>query len=317
MSDLDHSGESSGSNSLYDGDESKSESYDWTETWLKTVVCFSILLVILGTPGNFWVCLSVVRKKKMRTPINIFLMSIAIADICFSIFYIVMFESILAITKKWIFGDAMLFILKFIRPMSEFLTATIIAVPFVIAIFFQEMRIRSCLIITAFLWTVAASYGIYFGYIGTLVDDPYNGIAYDPSNNVVAWLRITLAFFKIPAPLLIVAFSVILHKVWKKKFLSEGPTSRMMLTVVLVFALYNMVSVLSAIIVMHSGAHFKLRIAIIFVNHFLALVGLIYKPLIYVLFDSDWKEQFKGLSPCCASKRTVQAYSLCRTDNKL
>jgi len=79
------------------------------------------LITVIGLSGNGLVIYVIVTKPRMRTVINLLLLNLAIADVCFVI-VIPPFTAYMQATSSWPFGDVLCRLLHFMVNVTAYVT---------------------------------------------------------------------------------------------------------------------------------------------------------------------------------------------------
>ena len=88
--------------------------YIWPNPYEWVLICFYLVVFVVGIIGNFLVCFAVWRNHSMRTVTNYFIVNLAIAD--FSVILICMPPTVLGdITETWYMGSVMCKIVKYLQ----------------------------------------------------------------------------------------------------------------------------------------------------------------------------------------------------------
>lgn len=80
------------------------QAFIWDNSHTLTIIALSSI-VVLTVSGNFLLLLAVVVNRKLRTPTNYLVVSLAIADLLLGLL-VLPFSATLQVRKEWIFGSA-------------------------------------------------------------------------------------------------------------------------------------------------------------------------------------------------------------------
>ncbi|XP_033116496.1 orexin receptor type 2-like [Anneissia japonica] len=130
------------------------ETFEWIIIGLYIIV-FTIALV-----GNLLVCVAVIRNAHMRSPVNFYIMNLAVADILVTLICMP-FLLVVTVSETWFFGEAACSFVHYFQMVSicvSIFTLTVIAVDRYLAIcrsFHFHSNTRRTIGIIAMVWIVA------------------------------------------------------------------------------------------------------------------------------------------------------------------
>ncbi|XP_076441488.1 allatostatin-A receptor-like [Babylonia areolata] len=224
-----------GCNFTYDYDDSMNHFF-WNE--LVPVVFVYSLTLLLGLVGNSLVIFSISYYRRMRSVTNVFLLSLATADLLL-VLVCVPVKAVAFFAFTWDFGEAMCKLVNYTQSFSmvcSILTLTVISIERVVAVVFPLRAkylctMRHAQIVVLCVWLISAVLAvptalIYIHKEVGVVRKGYWCIKNDTEEGQ-GWLiayetyMLTLLFI-VPIVIMIVAYSVIAVKVWDVSNMRTG-----------------------------------------------------------------------------------------------
>lgn len=275
---------------------------------LQNIISITFLSVgCLGVAINLYVCLIFTKKPIMRTSLSVIFMNLAIADILWCLFSIIMYP-FYETPKAAFLGSTMCTFIIFLSSLADSFLPIAIAAPLVIYSFYNEMNVRKCWLLMCSLWLFAILCAIIPAYNAEHFSTPGND-----STCVITWtltsninheicFEIFNVFIHLGLPIIITATCIIAQKITKKSF-SDNLIHRMCLRIVIIYMILWTPLVMfffwMRFFDTHSGIFYQLHL----VGYGLAMLSMFYKPILYFIYDPPFTKEFKSLMPFCKSSQ--------------
>lgn len=277
---------------------------------------FVLAILFVGVFGNSFVCITVFRKRVMQTPVNVILVNLAIVDIiaCLSSFLMDHFHEVAGHLFMWKFTCR---VVMFIIVLSENFESIIIALPFGVFSFYQHISTRHCSAIILVHWAAAIISAISPAYNTELytIDEQETShcIGSLPNSTLGMFFEIFNTVVRILYPFLATTCCLIAHKLQKKRFLNGNSLHRMLflmvITDIIVWTPFWLLRISNILI--NTEISYNLYTAMYHLSRF----SLIYKPILYILADANFKKEFTALISHCLNRRETENYSLSSVNN--
>lgn len=277
----------------YDYDES-SQLQDTAVTIFVTV--FSFVISLIGIIVNTIVCLVVLRKRKMQTSINVVLVTLAIGDILFCLFYI-MTSPTYYIFDGWIFGKWMCFTSAFVAEFYEFYSIITICTSMCLFLW-QKVNLKMTYVTITIIGLCAATISLFRVIFTQLyvTKDGRSMCTVTWINNDFAAIHLHIKLvINVVIPFVMVIMSFVLRIMFK--FDKNASAIRLLMAIMLIYVLFwSPLTVLQNI-----DLHYGLQISH-FVYMFFDLLSyftVVYKPILYYKMDENF---MKEISQCIKTK---------------
>ena len=205
-----------------------------------TIITMYTLIVVLAFGGNTIVCFTVLRVRRMRTVINLFIVSLAISDILMALFCIPFTFVANLVLNYWPFGDFLCPVVTYLQVVMVFLssfTLTAISLDRYVAIIFpmrQKLTKGPALIIIAIIWILSFVIPIPTGRYSST--HKYVNVSTAPTFCEEIWpldssrriysTAILILQYIMPLAIMTVAYGQIIVVIWLNKTPGEAVSSR-------------------------------------------------------------------------------------------
>ncbi|XP_041364641.1 RYamide receptor-like [Gigantopelta aegis] len=303
-----------------------------------TIITMYTLIVVLAFGGNTIVCFTVLRVRRMRTVINLFIVSLAISDILMALFCIPFTFVANLVLNYWPFGDFLCPVVTYLQVVMVFLssfTLTAISLDRYVAIIFplrQKLTKGPALIIIAIIWILSFVIPIPTGRYSST--HKYVNVSTAPTFCEEIWpldsarkiysTAILILQYIMPLAIMIVAYGQIIVVIWMNKTPGEAVSSRdqrmneskkkitkMMLMVVIIYAVcwlpIHVINITGDVDPsIYDGEHMNI---VWMISHWLAMSNCMYNPIVYCWMNSKFRQGFIQAFSCllCRFKKLNQA----------
>ncbi|XP_046359645.1 RYamide receptor-like [Haliotis cracherodii] len=291
------------------------------------IITMYSLIVILAFGGNLIICYTVMRASRMRTVINLFIVSLAISDLLMALFCIPLTFVANLILNYWPFGDFLCPAWSYLQVVVVFLSSfTLIAISMdrYVAIIFplrQKLTKSKALFIICIVWFLALAVPTptaYYARTHRYVDYPTaptfcEEIWDDDQSKRIYSTAILILQYMLPLVVMAITYGQIILVMWINKPPGEAVSSRdqrmaeskkkitkMMFTVVLIYALcwlplhaLNLAGDINPSI--YDGEHMNI---LWMVSHWLAMSNCMYNPFVYCWMNSKFRQGFVSAFRC-------------------
>ncbi|XP_063431322.1 neuropeptide Y receptor type 2-like [Mytilus trossulus] len=295
-----------------------------TPVLLATYIVLYCVIFILGLIGNCLVVFVVMRKKEMRTVINIFITNLAVSDILLCLLA-VPFTPISYYLQSWVFGEVFCRLVPMTLAICVYvstLTSTIIAVIRYRAIVYPlkpPLQISHCLRIIFIIWLISISISVPLGVYSRLTENRDGSIRCVerwPTDQSSRIFSITCLLFQYIVPCSIIMFSytsvsLVLKTRIQSNHLNQSKTkkqeeidmkrkqrtNKMLVTMVTVFVCcwlpLNITITVAEYISSFSNWHYYTLC--FFSAHIVAMSSVVYNPFLYGCMSDNFKKEFMSL----------------------
>lgn len=246
-----------------------------------------VTVLLIGVGGNSFVCISVARKRSMRTPVNIILANLAIADILMCLFSFILGP--MQEVGGHIFIHATCHLSVFAIVFSELFMTITIGLPLVICSFYQQTSVNKIFGIVLAHWFVALIYAIvptYNAELEIIHDDNVLCNGFNMNSNLNNFYDIVNSILKIFYPL----FTTVCCLIFKNQITNNSLCKLLLLSVIIFFLLWTPYTVLP-LYARILNTYFESLM--LFYN--ITLLSVVYKPILYVSLDENFNNEFKEM----------------------
>ena len=292
--------------------------------WTIVFTTFYALICTVGTFGNGLVILVVARYAKMKTVTNMYILNLAVADLCFLVG--LPFLIVTAIMRRWLFGYIMckiFYILTSINWFTSVFTLTVMSADRYLAVCHpvRSMRFRTPLfsrIVCVCVWfgsfLVMLPIILYAttieqdGHVSCTIQWP-GGQAISPDKAFIWYAR--LLGFAIPVALIVVFYALVVlrlktvgpKKKSKEKKKSHRKVTKMVLTIIAVYVICWLpywvfqvtLTFLEAGVPQWSIMMFQIFTLLSYANSLL-------NPLLYAFLSDNFRKSFIKAFHCADSR---------------
>lgn len=292
---------------------------------------FYAMVLLLGVTCNFLVIVIVYKNRALRTPANFFIANMALADFVVPIFLVpYVMVQIYEGNGTWIikgpFGAFMCKLVPFtidISLMVSIHSLVLVAMERFYAVI-RPMRAairstRRCFIIIALAWFMAVMFHVAYWVNFITID--VNGVqkctySWAPLDHLAItkrlYVAIFLLFYAFPLTAITLLYCIIIYKLKKQRIPGTRyghmiinrqkrivNTFRMVMTVVLAFFVCWTPEKLSTVLIIY---HYNFKPPCLLIRsdiivHALAYSNCAITPIIYFVFNENYKNGLKGLLP--------------------
>ena len=295
-------------------------------SWTIVFTTFYGIICVMGIFGNGLVIYVVARYAKMKTVTNMYILNLAIADLCFLIG--LPFLIVTAVVKQWLFGYIMckvFFILTSINWFTSVFTLTVMSADRYLAVChpISSMRYRTPLIsriVCIFVWVTSllvmlpivlyATTVEHEGHVSCSIVWP-SGQAI-PAEKAFIWYALLLGF-AIPVALIIVFYALVLLRLQtvgpktksKEKKKSRRKVTKMVLTIITVYVICWLPYWVFQITLTFVVSELKQWCILVFQSFtLLSYANSLLNPLLYAFLSENFRKSFiKAFH--CADMREV------------
>lgn len=299
---------------------------------------FYIVMTVVSFIGNVMVICTVFLNRRMHTVTNYLIINMALADLLLTVCNMPSTTvSFLIRPKSWISGGlgvALCKLIPFIQSLSVGCTVfnmTAIAIDRFFAVVFPLRRYITftvAYVMIAVVWLSAIVISAPFLYAMNVIQPVENGRLYCVENWKLPNLSGTSApqdftvalflfFYAIPLIVMSNLYSVIIYKLWIRKVpgqrsatneqqaeKSKKKVLRMLLVVVLVFAVCWLPIYISQFIMFY-GNPCGPPLPFLYTGLFLGHANSAFNPILYVIFNDNFRKGFKDILLCRCKKTRV------------
>ncbi|XP_050402595.1 orexin receptor type 2 isoform X2 [Patella vulgata] len=307
--------------------------YEWI------LICLSVIVFVMGLVGNALVWFSVWRNPRMRSPTNIFLVNLALAD--FLVILICLPPTVIAdYMGMWILGTAMCKVISYLQKVSVFvsvLTLTAISLERWMAIcrplWFRQTSLRSRRIMVV-IWIVSLGVAIPDLVAMTTLK------AYAPTGKVIIcgpwWNKLQekinilfmfVVFYVIPLLIMTFTYAKVALCLWRSasskddiesaaasvpraQLMLRRKKAKMLIVVVMIFAIcylpVYMLFILKCTGVRITISHDAFKL-IVLTAHWLCYFNSAINPAIYNFMSCTFRREFRtACKLCCVKERPLR-----------
>lgn len=261
------------------------------------IITFIILIFLLGVSGNCFVLVTVYRKRSLRTPLNLILVNLAIADILICLF-VIAGDPLYEMTARSGFilvGESCPKIM-FYSTVGDYFVAVAIALPLLVYSFYQQGSIRSYIKLIISLWIITSAIAGYDAHSAEWAAVDSSGILFCITNISNSALDRLLehfnTFIHVVFPVFITASCLFMHLKLKKKFLDGTSIHRMLLLMVAIYAMLITPVTLTIHLPHYTSIDYENVLKLWKAALFWSMFSVVYKPILYVLYHKDFKDEF-------------------------
>ncbi|XP_052098877.1 neuropeptide Y receptor type 2-like [Mytilus californianus] len=304
--------------------DSSSEQVMENTVLMATYIVLYCVIFILGVSGNCLVVFVVVRKKEMRTVINIFITNLAVSDILLCLLA-VPFTPISYYLQSWVFGEFFCHLVSMTLAICVYvstLTSTTIAVIRYRAIVYPltpPIQISNCYRIIVIIWLISISISVPLGVYTRITqsrDGSIDCVERWPTDQSSQIFSITSLLLQYIVPCFIIMYCYTSVFLVLKRRIQSGSlnqsktkkqeeidmkrkqhTNKMLVTMVTIFVCcwlpLNITISLAEYISTFSNWHYFTLC--FFSAHIVAMSSVIYNPFLYGCMSDNFKNEFKSL----------------------
>lgn len=279
------------------------------------IVTYTITIFLLGILGSSFVLAVVIRRKSMQTSTNILLVNLAIADIFCCIFDIageLLYE--MAARAGHIADHEACQKFMFFSMVGIYFKSFFMAGPLIVHSFYQKIKITSIHKIAVVIWLLASAFALYEADGAEWLRDQNIGSLFcfkEVGNDQVE--RILEHFYTLIhalLPVILATCCIITHLIVKKSFLDGTSIHRMLFLMVAIFTILVAPCDLTVHMPHYTQVKFGTILHLWKAAHFWSMLDLIYKPILYVIFHKDFKDEFWNQIELFQRQRSCDAYPL-------
>ena len=286
-------------------------------------VSLYIIVILVSLVGNCLIFAVVFKNRKMRTPVNFFVINMSAADILITVFYMPRMISRILFGGEWGISGGLGHFLCKVAPFTQELSASVSVLTLIVmavdrffAVLFPLKRIVTNVVAyasIAFVWITAAAvrspmfYGLRF--IQSEDGKTFCALQLDSETASNVYLKFAFVlFYVIPLFLLIVLYSAILVSLKKRKPVGEDLTNiqrkykdrlkrtrkvmNMLFTIVSVFAVGWCLHFFLPILFLRFGPKVcKLVFPAFFLGHATSAIN----PCIYLIYIENYRRGFREI----------------------
>lgn len=258
-------------------------------------VFYAVAISIFGFIVNIIVCILVFKKGKTQTSLNVFLVTLAIYDMLFCLFYLIVSPTYY-LFNAWIFGAYLCYGFIFVPEFNEYYT--IIAICTSICLFSCRKVNLKLAYVTIIIISCCAVIMAFVGNKYFLIDVHYS--CGDIFSLVYLQLKLLI---NIVLPLVVIILSIILRFLFKS---DSNPSSRLLLVLMGIYVLlYTPWAALRSF-----PMNAQLYIYFYKFCYFLSHLTVVYKPIVYYKMDKKLKNEFLKLISQCFKPKRQEVYNM-------
>ena len=310
------------------------------EPWVKAVfISLYVIIFVVGVGGNLAVLAVVLGNKHMRTPINLYLVNLAAADLimCFTANIFTPLNEFMRGMGHRVLGEA-LALCKLIPScmhvtvyMSTF-TLTVVSVQRYRAVFYpfstKANSLAKTVFIIIFIDLLAIIFTLPYTWSMVVVTDPYGkpDCIENWPHGLDGWMYGLFTYviqFIIPFTTIVICYTRIMTHLRKRAIggRSESMTThqileetakitrmnKMLISIAVIFGIcwfpINLFNLVFDILELIINAHcWGLKFLTFFIVHVIAMSSTCYNPFLYGLLNPAFREEFAKLRPSCVLK---------------
>ena len=282
------------------------------------------LICVAGLVGNGMVIFVVLRYTKMKTVTNMYILNLAVADLCFLIG--LPFLIVTSLLKSWVFGTftcKLFYIATSINWFTSVFTLTVMGADRYLAVChpIRSMRYRTPLIsriVCIVVWTVSLLVMLPIMLYATTVTNPENGkvsctIIWPgdqiiPAELAFIWYGFLLGF-AIPVALIIVFYTLVVirlrtvgpKKKSKERKKSHRKVTKMVLTVIAVYVICWLPYWIFQVVLTFSAGMPSWAYRVFQVITMMSYANSMLNPLLYAFLSENFRKAFINMFQCAAS----------------
>lgn len=248
---------------------------------------FMLAVFVVGVPLNLMVCV-IVLKQQSRSPLSIIVTSLAIADL------LVIFKfSVTTLTHElydgWIFGSATCTFVIFFVCFCQSFEAIMLATAFAAFLLKPKISQRSVWRIVALVLIASFMLAIPKGLNAVAIDYDDRQICavdFDADNRFVVLSQ--LIKLLLPWAIFIILIGVFALQSISQTKLVQMKVNRLLLVL---FAAFLLVATPFAVVKILIDLRVNIQYSLLSTAQLLALMSLVYKPLVYILMEKEFKRE--------------------------
>lgn len=289
--------------------------------WIKIVLYVGVMLVSIS--GNAVIVTVVCKNRRMKTPVNFFIVNMSVADILITVFYMPRMISRTFLGMKWGISGTLGLVLCKVVPFTQELSASVsvltlilMAVDRFFAVLFPLRRIVTdrvayCLILVVWLIAGAIRSPMFHGIHFLTAEQGQTICALEFDSEVVFNIYVKFAFvmfYVVPLLVIVVLYSAVVISLKKRKpvgvdlsgirrkcnnrFKRTRKVMNMLFAIVFVFAVCWCLHFFLPILLSHFGTKVC---KLVFPAFFLGHVSSAINPCIYLLCIENYRRGFRAL----------------------
>ena len=291
-------------------------------------VLLYVVVILVSLIGNALICCVVYKSRRMRTPVNFFVVNMSAADLLITVFYMPRMISRTSLGMEWgmsgDFGHVLCKVLPFTQELSasvSVLTLILMAVDRFIAVLFPLQRLvtnRVAYASIVLVWLIAVAirspmlYGIRF----VLAEEGKTFCQLEFDSKLASFLYVKFAFvmfYVVPLFVIVVLYSAVLKSLKNRKPIGVDLSNiqrrckdRLKRTRKVMNMLFTIVSIFAAGWCLHfflPVLYFRFRTKVcvlVFPAFFLSHATSAINPCIYLIYIENYRRGFREiLNPLC------------------
>ncbi|KAJ7310499.1 hypothetical protein JRQ81_007421 [Phrynocephalus forsythii] len=290
-------------------------------------------IIVMSLFGNGLVCHVVIKKKRIRSATNLFIVNLAISDILITVLN-TPFTLIRFVSGTWLFGKSMCHISRFVQYCSlhvSTLTLTAIALDrhqVILNPLKPRMSWRKGMLSISGIWVMAACFSLPHAIYQKLFKYTYRESTIrslclpdfpEPAELVWKYLDLStfLLLYLFPFLLITITYMRLAKKLWLRNAVGDITTQqyiahhrkkkrtvKMLVLVVVIFAICWFP--LNCYVLLISSRGIKPQNSLYFGLHWFAMSSTCYNPFIYCWLNENFRSELKSLLAMCQKAPEIQ-----------
>lgn len=274
-----------------------------TKSHMEVFIEYLTLIVTLtGFVGNLLICFVIISKSRMRSPLNLFLLNLAVQNF-FDTLTVTTHQTSHMMSDSWIFGKEACFVSMYTWFMDKYFESFIISVMFPVFLFWRQIGYRSSVIIIIASWIAATLAAIPYGYHVVHYEVNSEKFYCMEDSSYREHYNIIIMIITILVPIVVIFVSLIVNKKLKRTTLTGRYRIIPMIGIISISS-WIVNAFVDKIIIenMNNMDNFDSIVFLSRIKISIEIISFVYKPILYFCVLDDFNQEFKNLF-CCSNTR--------------
>ena len=253
-----------------------------------------IVIAIVSTAVNIFIIQAILRKRQLRTPINIFLLNVAVLDIYdVNVF---LFDDVFALyIWKVLLKTYSCKIWHFQFSIGQFGLLLFLS-SITAALFVKKIRLKTTVVISVAIYIVATALSFSYSQLFENVtlrnkiyscfrnsEDKFDNFVFLFCETICHWLLI-----------FVLLLSLLIHKKVRRSFFPRSDTNDMLLKMIAIELIFETPFKIAHYLKVFFNWYSNYDL-IYYTPGFIFYFAFVYRPFLYVYYDKDFRREFRNL----------------------
>ena len=253
-----------------------------------------IVIAIVSTAVNIFIIQAILRKRQLRTPINIFLLNVAVLDI-YVIYGILFYDVFALFVSKVILKTYSCKTVHFQVSIGQFALMLFLS-SITAALFVKKIRMKTTVVISVAIYIVATASSFSYSQLFENVTLSNNNV-YCARHFNDKFDKFLFQFYETISQSLLIfvlLLSLQVHKKVRGSFLHRSDTNEMLLRMIAIELILESPVLIAHYLLVFFNWYSNYDL-IYYTPGFILNFAFVYRPFLYVYYDKDFKNEFRNL----------------------